>query len=85
MLWRERVGDDRVSPAAIVAGVLAPALGASALLLCVGVLLVVCISRLLRYSVGGLLRWLAVVGVRGRERHRRVLGIHCRLVGAAVT
>lgn len=84
MLWREWVGDDRISPAAIVAGVLAPALGASALL-CVGVLLVVCISRLLRYSVGGLLRWLAVVGVRGRERHRRVLGIHCRLVGAAAT
>lgn len=77
------MGDHGISPTAIATGVLAPALGASALLVGIGVLLIVCVS-LFECSAGGvLLRLLGVV--RGRERHRRVLGVHCRLVGAAAT
>jgi hypothetical protein len=78
LLGREGVRDDRVAAAGVAARVLAAALGAGELVLRACILLAVGVLSDRRWVV----RLRAVVGVRGRERHRRVLGVHCRRVGA---
>lgn len=82
-LWRERVRDDGIMTAAI-AGCFAASIYA-ALLSRVCVLFSICVFAIDPYCVRcQLMRSLAAIRVCGRKRHRWVLGVHCRRIGAGL-